>query len=183
MEKKKSKYFVLYFHFQIFTCTWSEPNSTLNLLGPHSFPKDVLFSREWWSRPPPTTTTHTITDQPPICSRKFVKWPRGWWMTHGSRPKGRWGSWMEHHHAPPHMAVSVVVVRLNLVNVGQLWEMPPGSLRNCLWQSVVVTLLLCSSLQLAKSLALLGMPMCEWRWRKVHIGSTYLYITYMCLII
>ena len=42
----------------------------------------------------------------------------------------------------PCMAVSVVVVvRLNLVNVGQLWEMPPGSLRNCLWQSVVVTLL------------------------------------------
>ena len=47
---------------------------------------------------------------------------------------------MEHH--APCMAVSVVVVvRLNLVNVGQLWEMPPGSLRNCLWQSVVVTLL------------------------------------------
>ena len=70
----------------------------------------------------------------------------------------------------PCMAVSVVVVvRLNLVNVGQLWEMPPGSLRNCLWQSVVVTLLLCSSLQLAKSLVLLGMPMCEWRWRYIYI--------------
>ena len=97
-SKKRRKTNMYYIFISKFTHTWSEPNSTLNFLGPHSFPKDVLFSREWWSRPPPPPPrTPLRTNLQSVLENLWNGLEAGGWRTAVGRVADEAAGWSTMH--------------------------------------------------------------------------------------